>query len=239
MLSKLSCSSRSVLVITIIWCISVVSLACYERFVTIGDTSGPWALYGHYGSFVFHHVEINGNTFSFWLEKQRFYTTLLFGPFIAGLFAFGAMLMSWKNQPSSYLTEGCLADVLALIQVLALDEDAHRSEKGLMSELQRSPRSADNWLQIAERHPEFFRVAPAGEHQVSLVARHVNPRTDGVRPTLPSDYTAKLLQLAVELHDREVRRSQHWHVWIPLIVALTAGTFTIFGIWLKGAIGGP
>jgi hypothetical protein len=47
------------------------------------------------------------------------------------------------------------------------------------------------------------------------------------------------LQLAVELHDREIRRSQYWHVWVPLVVALTAGAFTLFGIWLKGLVGGP
>jgi hypothetical protein len=148
--------------------------------------------------------------------------------------------MRLKNSPSSYLSEGRLADVLALIQVLALDEHAHRSEEGLKTELQGAPSSADSWPKIAEQHPEFFRVAPAGEHRVSLIARHVTPRTsEDKRPPLASDYTSKLLQLAMELHDREVRRSQHWHVWVPLIVALTAGAFTLFGIWLKGVVGGP
>ncbi len=56
---------------------------------------------------------------------------------------------------------------------------------------------------------------------------------------MAADYTSKLLQLAVELHDREVRRSQNWHVWVPLIVAITAGTFTLFGVWLKSVLGGP
>lgn len=148
------------------------------------------------------------------------------------------MITCGKKTPSSYLTEGRLADVLALIQVLALDEHAHRSEEGLKSELQGPPRSAKNWSQVAERHPEFFRVAPDGEHRVSLVARHVTPRNENGRPTLAPDYTSKLLQLAVELHDRELRRSQHWHVWVPVIVAVTAGVFTLFGIWIKGKLGG-
>ncbi len=147
--------------------------------------------------------------------------------------------MSRKIRSSSYLVEGRLADVLALIQVLALDERAHRSEDGLASELQGPPRSAENWPQIAECHPEFFRVKPAGEHRVSLVARHVTPRGENGRPPLPPDYTSKLLLLAVELHDRELKRSQGWHVWVPLIVALTAGAFTLFGIWLKGILGRP
>lgn len=46
-----------------------------------------------------------------------------------------------KNQPPD-LINGPLGDVLALIQVLALDEHAHRSEDGLSSELQGKPRSA-------------------------------------------------------------------------------------------------
>jgi hypothetical protein len=87
MLSKLSGWSRAALVFTIIWCVCVVGLAGYERYFTIGDTSGPWALYGRYGSLMFYHVETNGESFSFWLQKQLFYTTLLLPPLIAWLFA--------------------------------------------------------------------------------------------------------------------------------------------------------
>lgn len=139
---------------------------------------------------------------------------------------------------SSYLASDRLADVLALIQVLALDKDSHRSESGLKDELRGAPRSVDSWAQLAEAHPEFFRVAEDAKFGISLVARHVLPRDDtGYRP-LPADYASKLLQLAVDLHDRAIRRSQYWHVWIPLIVALTAGVFTLFGIWLKSTLGG-
>jgi hypothetical protein len=148
------------------------------------------------------------------------------------------MSLCRKKPTSPYLVQGRLADVLALIQVLALDEDAHRSEDGLNSEFQGPPRSSGSWSGIAEQHSEFFRVAPTGNNRVSLVARHVSAPTGETRPLLASDYTSKLLQLAVELHDREVRRSQHWHIWLPVIVAVTAGAFTLFGIWLKAVIGG-
>ncbi len=148
--------------------------------------------------------------------------------------------MWWRKKRTwSYLSEGRLADVLALIQVLALDVHTHRSDTGLLSELQGPPRSAETWPKVAEHHPEFFRVKPAGENRVSLIARHVTPKeNDGGRPSLPSDYTSKLLQLAVELHDREVRRSQYWQVWVPVIVAITAGAFTLFGVCLKSWMGG-
>lgn len=127
----------------------------------------------------------------------------------------------YVTRRCSYLAEGRLADVLALIQVLALDEHAHRSDEGLESELQGQPRSAANWAEIAQFHPEFFRVRPTGEHRVSLVARHVTPSLEDGRPPLSAEYTSTLLQLAVELHDREVKRSQRWHVWIGIIAVFS------------------
>ena len=145
--------------------------------------------------------------------------------------------MERKTRSLSYLTQGRLADVLALIQVLALDRKTHRSKDGLESELQGPPRSAESWVEIAKRHPEFFRVKPEGKNVVSLVARHVTPRDDDIRPPLTSDYVSTLLKLAVELHDRALRRSQRWHIWVPLTVPVTAGAFMLFGIWLKGLLG--
>lgn len=137
------------------------------------------------------------------------------------------------SDKSQYLLPGRLADVLALVQVLAMDEHAHRSEEGLKSELQGPPRSAKTWPEVAQKHPEFFRVKPDGEHRVSLIARHVSPEEDSGRLPLPADYTSKLLQLAVELHDREVRRSQSWHVWLPMLGAIVGGLLALLGVWLK------
>jgi len=51
-----------------------------------------------------------------------------------------------------------LADVMALIQVLALGPGTRRTEKGLRHDLQRPPRSTSTWTEFAEEHPEFFRV---------------------------------------------------------------------------------
>jgi hypothetical protein len=143
------------------------------------------------------------------------------------------------TEKPPYLLPGRLGDVLALIQVLALDEHAHRSDSGLSSELQGKPRSADAWPIVAQHHPEFFRVKPEGEHRVSLVARHVTPRdAEGRRQPLAPDYTSKLLELAVELHDREVRRSQSWQVWLPILGAVLGGALTLAGVWLKSKLDG-
>ncbi|MBN9085853.1 MAG: hypothetical protein J0J01_03000 [Reyranella sp.] len=141
-----------------------------------------------------------------------------------------------KSKASSYVVNGRLSDVLALIQVLALDKHAHRSAEGLARGLQGPPGSASSWSDVAEKHPEFFRLS-SGTNRVSLVARHVTPReADDSRKPLDADYTATLLELAVELHDREVKRAERWQVWMPLAVAITAGVFTVFGVLLKSVL---
>lgn len=142
------------------------------------------------------------------------------------------------SRKSEYLLPGRLSDVLALIQVLAMDEHSHRSEDGLTRELQGTPRSAQSWAELAKKHPEFFRVKPDSEHSVSLIARHVTPKNESGRHPFPADYTSKLLQLAVELHDREVRRSQSWHVWLPILGVIVGGVLTLLGVWLKSQLGG-
>ena len=141
---------------------------------------------------------------------------------------------SKQNKKLPYADSNRLADVMALIQVLALDKHAHRSEAGLKEELQGGPRSANTWTQIAEQHSEFFRVREEGMNKVSLVARHVLSRNDqGNRQQLPADFVGKLLQSAIEIHDRQLDRAQLWRAYVPIIVAVTAGLFTVFGIFLR------
>ena len=89
MLNKLSGWSRTALLFNIFWFFCVLCLVAYERFVTIGDISGPWALYGNYGSLVFHHIEISGQNFDFWLERQKFYTILFLPPVIVWFIVMG------------------------------------------------------------------------------------------------------------------------------------------------------
>ena len=67
--------------------------------------------------------------------------------------------MDFRRKRRKYLIDERLEDVLALIQVLALDKDSHRSEEGLKSELPARPDSSESWLKLAKEHQEFFRVA--------------------------------------------------------------------------------
>lgn len=128
--------------------------------------------------------------------------------------------MCFRRKKNKYLIDGRLEDVLALIQVLALDKDSHRSEDGLRSELPERPNSSESWLQLAKEHQEFFRVVEGKKHPISLVTRHVSEEAGEKRPPLSPENTQALLNSAIELHDRQIRRSQRWTVLIPIWVAV-------------------
>lgn len=135
----------------------------------------------------------------------------------------------WQRvKLTSYTNPGRLADVLALIQVLALDPHAHRSESGLSAELPANPLSASDWQEIAEQHPEFFRVAVSGVHRVSLISRHVQERnSEGERVPLDSELVRELMKIAIDLHDVEARRNQQWALWLPHVIAFLSLVATI------------
>ncbi|WP_157772471.1 hypothetical protein [Lacunisphaera limnophila] len=125
-----------------------------------------------------------------------------------------------KRPLKVYLKHGRLADVLALIQVLSFDKSAHRSEAGLQEELQGVPASATHWREIAREHPEFFRVRQKGDNVVSLTARHVLPKdAEDRRPQLDVNFTHRLIQTAIDLHDRELKRAERWNFLFPAAIA--------------------
>jgi hypothetical protein len=130
----------------------------------------------------------------------------------------------------AYTKPDRLSDVLALIQVLALDVDTHRSEDGLNVELQGPPLSAAQWIVLAKEHREFFRVSAKAD-QVSLVARHVlPPDAERKRPTLAPDFTSELLRTAINLHDRQINFAERWKYFVPIWPALITGLLLIVSI---------
>jgi hypothetical protein len=122
---------------------------------------------------------------------------------------------------------------MALIQVLALHEYRYRSNQGLTIDMQGPPQSGSSWKEVAQQHPEFFRVNEDDKLGICLIARHVLPKDENDKRELPSGFISLLLQTAINLHDRQLDRAQHLRVYIPIVVAITAGIFTIFGIYLK------
>jgi len=126
-----------------------------------------------------------------------------------------------------YLIKNRLCEVLALIQVLALDKRGHRSEGGLKKELSDKPVSAVTWEQIASEHPEFFRVDSGKEASISLVSRHVTELNEnGIRELSP-DLIKKLLETAIELYNIQKDEANKWNVWIPVIAVAIAGIANI------------
>jgi hypothetical protein len=138
-----------------------------------------------------------------------------------------------------YTKPGRLSDVLALIQVLALDPDTKRSEEGMTKELQGPPASAEKWFAVAQEHREFFRVNPDLHSGLSLVSRYVLPKgNEDKRPPLSPEFSAALLQTAITIHDRQVSAAERWKSFLPLWAALIGGIFgtlsTLATLWLKG-----
>jgi len=144
-----------------------------------------------------------------------------------------------KKGHLPYAESDRLADVMAMIQVLALHKYRHRSDKGLTDAMQEPPRSASTWKELAQQHPEFFRVNEQERLGVSLVARHVLPKNDEGKRELPPDFVAMLLKAAIELHDRQLDRAHHWRVYMPIVVGVTTVLGTLFGILLKWWLDSP
>ena len=144
-----------------------------------------------------------------------------------------ALCMWFQRKKNKYLKEGRLEDVMALVQVLALDKDSHRSEEGVKTELSSQPRSADSWTQLAKEHLEFFRVVESRDHSISLVTRHVSEDTGEKRPPLSAEHTQALLNAAIELHDRQIKRSLRWTVLIPIWVAVISGIVVLLTAMLR------
>jgi hypothetical protein len=152
-----------------------------------------------------------------------------------------------KKSKQRYLVDGRLSDVLALIQVLALSPKTRRTEDGLVSELQGGPTSAASWIEVGSQHREFFRVKPAERRpaHVSLVARNVQETVeheDGneVRPLLSTENTSELMQLAVDLHAKEMLRSDSWKtIIIPIVIAIMAAIASISAAFISSAAKPP
>lgn len=150
------------------------------------------------------------------------------------------------KKRSSYLNEGRLADVLALIQVLAYDVDTSRSEDGLKDELKSKPDSASSWIELGKLHPEIFRVRFESDedaenskkaNRVSLISRYVLPykRVNGKkkRPQLEPHVVNKIMEIAIEIHDRQASRAEKWKILIPMVVAIVGATASIVAALIK------
>ncbi len=144
---------------------------------------------------------------------------------------------------NSYLKEGRLYEIIGLIQILAFDKDTSRSEEGISNRLAKKPTSGNTWIQIASEHPELFRVRPESDRtkRASLISRYVLKYEEhidypkGKRPPLDPNLVTKLIDTAIELHDRQLQRKERWKVVIPMIVAIIAALAAIASAIISNA----
>lgn len=140
---------------------------------------------------------------------------------------------------ASYVKPGRLADVLALIQVLAYDRETDRSEEALRQELQRRPGTAASWIDLARAHPEFFRVRGAERletSRISLISRCVldsEERADGenTRQPLEAEVVTTLMEMAIQLHDKQAAHRERWTTFIPALSVLLAVIGLLVTAW--------
>ena len=142
----------------------------------------------------------------------------------------------FKRKRNLYLKPNRLADVLALLQVLALDKNAHRSEKGLLNDLKVKPKSSTTWQEVAQEHPEFFRVSDDDQFNISLISRHAIPSKGKIKE-IPDGFLAVLFETAIQLHDKQMRRFEAWKIWTPIIAVIISGGISLFVAFYNN--GGP
>lgn len=90
-----------------------------------------------------------------------------------------------------------------------------------------------------ERTQSFFRVRSEGEdeeeegkvNRVSLISRYVLPHTieskKKIRPILDSNTVNKLMDVAIEINDRQLSRSERWKIAIPMVIAIVSAVASI------------
>lgn len=141
-------------------------------------------------------------------------------------------------NPSPYLYEYRLQDVVAALQFLATYPDYDLELTDLREKIARDPKSADNWGTLLGEHPEFFRRSEL-RGDFSLILRRAKPKEpNGHRPPLASAELSLLIDTAIHLHKHALELKRENRAWLPLllsgigIIAALAGT--ILGAILKG-----
>jgi hypothetical protein len=124
-----------------------------------------------------------------------------------------------------YLKKNRLTDVLWLLQILAIEDAAHRNIDTLYR--MRPPLSAETWQELAEEHPEIFRIATGAGVEISLYVRHYN---EGYQ-RLSDDLTIKMIEFVLKIYTSQIEHSRWWTylitaggAFIGSLAALLIGT---------------
>ena len=163
-------------------------------------------------------------------------------------------MSNFQRSKSPYIANpNRLSDLIAAIQVLGTYKYASRHLEKWEKRLGRTPVSAVNWKTVFDQHPEFFTTQ---ESDVSLVwrrsrernydtfARKLLSREDAIelakedneahekrltRPPLDTIEVSKLVDIAISLHEREIRHAQERRWWITAVVAVVGLIISVAG----------
>lgn len=151
----------------------------------------------------------------------------------------------FRRSTSPYITNPTrLADLIAAIQVMGTYNFASRPLSKWENRLGRKPVSSDEWLTIFKEHPEFFTIQ--GE-EISLVWRRSRERIYDTlksavlsndeaavikakeielgekrlsRPPLDTTEISKLVDIAINLHEREIQHQQERRWWLTAVITI-------------------
>ena len=167
-------------------------------------------------------------------------------------------IMTDKPEPSPYLVKnGRLADVIAALQALGSYEWASRKVERWHEKLG-DPRSAEDWSEIFEAHPEFFRlngdwaslrwrhaydrVYVPGERELSSVEVEQMSKADKdeqlSRRPLTSNQIQALMTTAIDLHSRSIAHQQEVRWWVAYATQVSVAVFGLLGVALGALLAG-
>lgn len=124
----------------------------------------------------------------------------------------------------SYLIEGRLADVLALVNYLSLINNDYASLGEIENNISPKPESNISWIGLCKAHPEFFSYNK-DDQLFYLTYRKFN------REKLSIDNTLNLVSTAKDLQDKEISRKNRNAHLIPLYIAVVSTLFSAFTIF--------
>lgn len=159
------------------------------------------------------------------------------------------------EERSPYLKAQRLPDVMAALQVMALEEPAEHPVKKWAEKLSRNTSyvSVRRWGSVFEEHPEFFLSyhlnGEEAEPKAVLRARYINRDYDRVarRCLAPEDIKAlsateranltfaplgnealnNLMKAAMEMHSRAIAANADQRWWVPIAPSVITAAMTI------------
>lgn len=152
-----------------------------------------------------------------------------------------------------------MADVIAAIQCMSLNERSSLSSEHWAELISGSKSYSGKWKTVFEEHAEFFRKSPDNEGYYALVwrralaKRYFRPQAKILtlaevealsaeerkwvsRPPVPEHQIRTLVDIAIALHSEQQEASRDWRWWTPLVAGFSGSVIgAVLGAVLHAA----